>query len=75
MKQELDALPASIPEIRFFQVGINSINGDANDHIVLVADFADADALDRYAKHPAHLKVADFVGKIRETRACVDFVF
>ena len=73
MKTELEALRGVIPQILRIEVGINVIPSDAAYDVALVAEFADEKELDLYQKHPAHLKAADFVGKVRESRVVVDY--
>ena len=73
MKQILDELPAKIPEIRRLEVGIDSGGNEGSYDIVLSADFDSAEDLDRYQEHDAHMKAAEFIQKIRENRASVDY--
>ena len=73
MKQDLEALKGKIPQIRHIEVGINAIPSDAAYDVVLVSGFDNEKDLDTYQKHPEHLKVAEFIGKIRERRAVVDY--
>lgn len=73
IRQELEALKDQIPEIERIEVGIDvgTING--NFDVVLDSYFKDMDALDRYQVHPAHKRVADYIGKVREQRVAVDY--
>ncbi len=73
MKQELEALKSKIPEIRHIEVGTNLVPSDAAYDVALYSEFASIQDLDAYQKHPEHLKAADFVGKIRESRVVVDY--
>ncbi|MET4640213.1 Dabb family protein [Mycetocola sp. 2940] len=68
-------LPALIPEIRTLQVGENVLFPEVNWDVVLIADFDDADALERYSVHPDHQRVGKYVGQVREDRVAVDFAF
>jgi hypothetical protein len=54
-------------------VGINCIPGDAAYDVAIYAEFADEKDLAIYAKHPEHVKVAEFVGNVRESRVVVDY--
>lgn len=75
LKSLLEALPAEIKEIKKLQVGINIPElpyADAD--IVLVSEFDNEHDLKIYQEHPKHKAIAEFVGKIRETRSCVDYV-
>jgi|SRR3990172_526234 hypothetical protein len=73
MKAELEALKGKIPQIRHIEVGINMVPSDAAYDVALYSEFATESDLDAYQKHPEHLKVADFVGKVRESRVVVDY--
>jgi hypothetical protein len=74
IKSKLEALPGIIEEIRFFEVGVNSIdNGFAYD-LVLCSEFDGKEELFRYQKHPEHVNVAEFVHKVCENRVVVDYV-
>jgi len=75
LKARLEALPAQIGEIKFFEVGINFIQASVAYDLVLVSEFDSIEALYRYQKHPEHVKVAEFVGKTCESRIVVDYVF
>ncbi|GAA1447233.1 Dabb family protein [Leifsonia poae] len=72
MKRGLEGLPATIPEILSLEVGINALDGD-NFDIVLISDFADADALARYVAHPDHQVVAGYIRSVVGGRSAVDF--
>ncbi len=73
MKTALEALKAKIPQVRRIEAGINMIPSDAAYDVALYSEFASEKDLDAYQKHPEHLKVADFIGKIRESRVVVDY--
>ncbi len=73
MKKLLESLPEKIPQIREFEVGVNTIPSDAAWDISLVSGFDSKEDLDSYQKHPEHVAVAQFIGKIRESRALVDY--
>jgi len=74
IKSKLEALPGMIEEIRFFEVGINSINNGVAYDLVLCSEFDGKEELFRYQKHPEHVKVVEFVNKVCENRAVVDYV-
>ncbi len=73
LKQYLEALPAKINEIKFFQVGVNFSDATVAYDLVLVSEFFSKEALYSYQKHPEHVKVADFAGKVCESRIVVDY--
>ncbi len=74
LQEKLEALPAQIKEIKFFEVGINSIETGVAYDMVLVSEFESKEALLSYQKHPEHVLVANFVGKVCESRVVVDYV-
>jgi hypothetical protein len=74
IKAQLEALIGKIPQIRRMEVGINAVPSDAAYDLAIYAEFADQKELEIYAKHPEHVKIADFVGKVRENRAVVDYI-
>jgi hypothetical protein len=71
IKAGLDSLPAVVPEILRFEVGINSLPVNEFD-VVLVSDFDDEAALQRYVAHPEHEKVAAYIRSVVSGRASVD---
>lgn len=75
IKQQLESLKDKISEIKDIEVGINIPNAPNTDYdIVLYSTFESFDALNRYQEHPEHQKVAAFIGKVRISRAAVDYV-
>lgn len=74
IKTDLEALKSKIPQIRHLEVGINAIPSEAAYDIAIYSEFANEADLNIYAKHPEHVKVAEFVGKVRESRVVVDYL-
>jgi hypothetical protein len=74
LKAELEALPAQVGEIKFFEVVMNFFEANVAYDLVLVSEFESKEALYSYQKRPEHIKVADFVGKTCESRIVVDYV-
>ena len=75
IKQILELLPYKIKEIKNLEVGINILNAPPSYDLVLIVDFANLLDLQAYQAHPEHVKVADYVLKVRETRAVVDYEY
>ena len=74
VKEHLEALVGVIPEIKSLEVGINvCVAGTAYD-AVLVSAFEDADAMERYKVHPAHVAVSEYCKKVRESRVDIDYI-
>ena len=59
LRDALAALPAEIPEIRAYTFGPDMGLASGNADFAVVADFADADAWQRYQTHPAHVAVVE----------------
>ncbi len=72
-KALLEALTGKIPQIRRMEVGLNAVPSDTAYDLAICSEFADEKDLETYAKHPEHVKVAEFIGKVRESRALVDY--
>ena len=73
IKQSLENLPKSIPEIKFLEVGRN-INSDTCFDAVLYSEFENPEDLEIYQNHPEHKKIAEYIGKIKEDRICGDYI-
>lgn len=73
IKRELEALKNKIEEIKYIEVGININESDQAYDVVLYSEFDNMEALNTYQNHPEHVKVADFVGKVREARVVADY--
>ena len=72
VKEHLEALVGVVPEIISLEVGVNvCVAGTAYD-AVLVSAFEDADAMERYKVHPAHVAVAEYVAKVTTARVVLD---
>ncbi len=74
VKIELLALKNLIPQIWHIEVGINCIESDSSYDVVLNSVFKNQNDLEIYLKHPDHRAVAEFVGKIKESRVVVDYI-
>ncbi len=71
IKQKLEALVGVIPGLLSAKVGLNENGGEYD--AALIAEFTDADALKAYDTHPEHVRVREFVKKVRLSRTSVDF--
>ncbi len=73
-KEMLLGLKDKIDFIRKIEVGINTKEAnDSNFTLSLTCDFNTIDDLNKYQVHPEHVKVAEFIGAVRKSRACVDY--
>jgi len=73
IKQEIEALKNEISEIIDIEVGINIVDDVQSCDIVLYSTFKDSEDLEKYLKHPSHVKAAGYIGKVRESRVVVDY--
>ena len=73
IKVDLESLKGKVPEIRDLRAGISAKSDRDSWDIVLYTTFDSFDGLDSYQKNPEHLKVAQFIGKVRKERSVVDF--
>lgn len=72
-KSALEALRSTVPSVRHLEVGLDvGVDHNAWD-IVLYSEFDDRDGLLAYQVHPEHMKVAQLIGEMRESRAAVDY--
>jgi hypothetical protein len=73
MKALLEGLKKKIKGVRSIEVGINTNeSADAYD-VALYSEFASQADLQAYSEHPDHLRVGEFVGKVRLERKVVDY--
>lgn len=73
VKSMLEGLRAKIEDIRHIEVGINVVEGADACDVVLYSEFEDLKGLRTYQSHPEHVRVAEFIGKIRSERRVVDY--
>jgi antibiotic biosynthesis monooxygenase (ABM) superfamily enzyme len=73
IKTTLEALRGKIPGMLHIEVGLNfNPSQDASD-VVLIVEFDDMAALERYKNHPEHDKLKPRVGVLRTERRVVDY--
>ena len=65
IKRDLEALQDKIKEIRHIEVGININESEQAYDVVLYSEFNSIEDLNIYQNHQEHLRVAEFVGKVR----------
>jgi hypothetical protein len=72
MKAEIETL-AKVPGVLRLEVGINLIDYIGAFNVSLYSEFASKQDLENYMQHPEHRKVVDFISKVCEQRAVVDY--
>lgn len=70
---DLTALVDLVPGMGTFEVAIGADPLEHSYDLVLYSEFDSVEALQAYATHPRHVAVAQFIGKVRTERACMDF--
>ncbi len=73
IKAGLEALPAHIPFIKKLEVGINEYHSSMASDMVLIVEFDTKEDLDLYAVHSEHVKISDYVTKVRISRTVTDY--
>ncbi|QCX33041.1 Dabb family protein [Caloramator sp. E03] len=73
IKENLERLKDVIKEIKHIEVGININTSNAAFDLVLYSEFENIEDLEKYQNHPEHVKVAEFIAKVREDRIVVDY--
>ena len=72
-KSLLDSLPLKIQLIKHYETGLDTLHTDSSYDLVLISQFADADALRAYQTHPEHVNVVEFLRKVHVSKVAVDF--
>lgn len=73
IKTMLDRLPALIPEIKYYEVGINQTDSERAFDICLISHFENWKTLESYRNHPEHIKAVEFILKVNERSAVADY--
>ncbi len=66
-------LPAQIPQIRYFEVGVNSIESPRAFDFSLYSRFESPEDLAIYQAHPQHVAVAAYLKSVCEAMPVVDY--
>lgn len=73
IKTALEALGGQVEGMTAINVGINAAGPVSNWNLVLIADYDDEAALERYQVHPGHVAAAAVIRGYVSERSCVDF--
>ena len=71
----LNDLSNKIEFIKKIEVSLNSSDNTSSYDIILITEFISEDEYKKYANHPAHIKVVDFIKGIVIEKAIVDYNF
>lgn len=73
IKTALEKLPEIIPQIRYYEIGINELSDPRAYDIVLISAFEDKEQLEIYRNHPQHKETLQFILERAEDAKVVDF--
>jgi len=73
LKAALENLKGRVMEIHALEVGINFNPADTASDVSLYSEFQTRDDLEKYQKHPEHLKVVELVKKVTQERRVSDY--
>lgn len=69
----LDGLKDKVEVIRSLETGVDVLRSDRSYDIALIVEFDSVGDLDKYQRHPEHVRVADYIAKVRESVVVVDY--
>jgi hypothetical protein len=72
-KTALELLKEKIQEIQYMEIGENFDTSLDSFDLALYAEFKNRESLKVYQSHPEHLKVIDYLRKVRDKRTVVDY--
>ncbi|WP_300347857.1 Dabb family protein [Clostridium sp.] len=73
IKESLEGLKDKVETLIDIEVGINLNKSEQAYDVVLYSTFNSLEGLEKYQKHPEHLKVATFVRSVVKSRVVVDY--
>jgi hypothetical protein len=73
IKNRLEALPEIIPQIKFYEVGLNVKDSNNAMDMVLISKFKSIDEMAIYANHVEHQRVVELIGNATKEARVVDF--
>lgn len=73
MRARLLELPERIPQIRYYEVGVNIVDSDRNYDLVLISKFDSREDLRAYSAHPDHQEVLKYIRSIISSSVAVDY--
>lgn len=72
-RQMLAGLWGKVPQLRSLEVGIDVLRSQRSYDLSLVANFETLADLEAYQVHPEHKVVVDYMNRVRESAAVVDY--
>ena len=74
MKALLESCKGLVPGLLKLEVGLAQTGLESTCDILLYTEFDSAHSLDAYQAHPHHVAMKPFIGAIRESRHCMDYL-
>lgn len=71
--EQLAALSDVVPGLRTLEVAIGADPLEHSYDLALYSEFDSVESLKAYVVHPRHQAVAQFIGKVRTERVCMDY--
>ncbi|HUN23088.1 MAG TPA: Dabb family protein [Anaerolineales bacterium] len=73
VKRRLEELPAQIPQIRHFEIGLDIVQEARSFHVSVFSRFDSLESLREYQSHPAHVAFGAWLRPQIEAGAAVDY--
>ena len=73
LRAEVEALADEVPGVLHIELGENENDSEAAWDLALYSEFDSWEDLEAYQVHPAHERVKEMIGRLREGRAVVDY--
>ncbi|NFM46603.1 Dabb family protein [Clostridium botulinum] len=73
IKINLEDLKHRIDEVKLIEVGVNINNSQQAYDVVLYSEFENLEDLNSYQNHPDHVKVGEFINKVKEDKIVTDY--
>ncbi len=73
LKRRLLEMPREISQIKEIKIGFNVIHSERSVDVCLHVVFNNREDLNIYIEHPFHIKVAEYIGTIKEASYSADY--
>lgn len=73
VKKRLETLPAQIPQIKKYELGIDEVDSARSYHLALYSQFEGYETLGIYQLHPAHQEALAYIREVSEAIHTVDY--
>lgn len=74
LEKLMGKLPDEIPQIQFYQFGLDIVRSERSYDFGLVSEFDNVEALKTYQTHPKHLEALEIIKELFDSIIAVDFV-